>query len=84
MEERFWLPADYKGKAADRHGNDDDLRWLRGLRNQLIHVMPPGTPSQMWKLPAENFGACLAALEPVAQRAIRLVYRDFYKTARRC
>jgi hypothetical protein len=82
--------GDYKSKAADLYGSDADLEWLRNIRNQAVHVSPPGTPSVLWKLPS-NLAACQEALEPEARRAVVIAYRqvhvhsgaaDAYKAAR--
>lgn len=70
--------GDYKSKAADLYGSNSDLEWLRNIRNQIVHVSPPGTPSALWKLPPNNLAACHEALEPEARRAVTLAYRQVY------
>ena len=73
--------GDYKSKAADLYGSNSDLEWLRNIRNQIVHVSPPGTPSALWKLPPNNLPACQEALEPEAKRAVALAYRQIYAQA---
>ncbi|MDB5810172.1 MAG: hypothetical protein JWN94_2294 [Betaproteobacteria bacterium] len=70
--------GDYYGKAADLYGSNFELEWLRKMRNQIVHVPPPGTPSLLWKQQPSNFPACHEALEPEAQRAVTLAYRQVY------
>ncbi|MES2383280.1 MAG: hypothetical protein V4593_01945 [Pseudomonadota bacterium] len=70
--------GDYKSKAADLYGSNPDLDWLRTLRNEIVHVSPPGSPSGLWKLPATDLSACHEALEHEAQRAVALAYRQVF------
>jgi hypothetical protein len=70
--------GDYRSKAADLYGSNSDLEWLRNIRNQIVHVSPPGTRSELWKLPPSNLAACHEALEPEAGRAVTLAYRQVY------
>ena len=70
--------GDYKSKAADLYGSNSDLEWLRNIRNQIVHVSPPGTPSLLWKQQSSNLPACQEALEPEAKRAVALAYRQVY------
>ena len=70
--------GDYKSKAADLYGSDPDLEWLRNIRNQAVHVSPPGTPSVLWKRPPTNLAACQEALEPEARRAVVIAYRQVH------
>lgn len=70
--------GDYKSKATDLYGSNPDLDWLRTLRNEIVHVSPPRSPSSLWKLPATDLSACHDALEPEAQRAVALAYRQVF------
>jgi hypothetical protein len=73
--------GDYIAKTKELYGTDPDLEWLRSLRNQVVHVSPTGSPSAVWKLPANDLAACHAALEPEAKRAIALAYRQVHARA---
>lgn len=70
--------GDYKNNAAHLYGSDPDLKWLRNIRNQAVHVSPPGTPSVLWKLPPSNLAACQEALESEARRAVVIAYRQVH------
>jgi hypothetical protein len=70
--------GDYKSKAAYLYGSDADLEWLRNIRNQAVHVSPPGSPPALWKLPPNNLAACQEALEPEARRAVVIAYRQVH------
>ena len=70
--------GDYKSKAADLYGENEDLDWLRRLRNELVHVLPPGSPSLVWKHSPNDLVACHAALEADACRAVTLAYKAIY------
>jgi len=72
------VTGDYKSQAADLYGSNPDLEWLRNLRNQVVHVSAPGTPSTLWKLPPSDLMGCHNALEPEAKRAVTLAYRQVY------
>jgi hypothetical protein len=72
------LTDDYDSSAATLFGKVAELHWLRGLRNEILHVAEPGTPSQIWKLPSDDLPSCHAALEPEAKRAVTLAYRALY------
>lgn len=67
--------------SIDLLGSDEDLNWLRTLRNEVLHSKEPGTESKLWKLTSDDIPACLAALEPEAKRAIRLAFRVIYAKA---
>src|SRR3954469_4143858 len=63
---RHVYTEDYDSKAVDLYGENDELHWLRELRNEILHVSKPGTKSSLWKHDANDFQACQNALEPEA------------------
>jgi hypothetical protein len=75
--------GDHDSMTAEPYGDDPELDWLGGLRNQLVHVSPPGTPSAVWKLPPADLIACHAALEPETKRPVAMVYRQISSPAPR-
>ena len=73
--------GDYRSKTAELYDSNPELEWLRNLRNQVVHVSTPGTPSTLWKLPPSDLIGCHNALEPEAKRAVALAYRQVYAQA---
>lgn len=73
--------GDYRASARDLYGRNPDLEWLRNLRNQIVHVSPPGSASDLWKLPANDLVACHEALELDARWAVTLAYRQVFAHA---
>jgi len=71
----------YKAKAQGLYSSDPELEWLRELRNQIVHVSPPGTASILWKLPPIDLSACHGALEADARRAVSLAFRQVFASA---
>ncbi len=72
---------DHSSPSADIMDKDEDVKWLRTLRNEILHSRAPGTVSSIWKLPSDNIPACQAALEPEAKRAVSLAFRIIYSKA---
>jgi hypothetical protein len=72
----------YTSPSIDFLGNDEELNWLRTLRNEVLHSKEPGSISKLWKLPSDDIPACHAALEPDAKRAVQLAFREIYKMAK--
>jgi hypothetical protein len=68
----------YDSKTFDLYGLNEDLRWLRELRNEILHASKPGSKSSLWKRPARDLRACQAALEPEARRAVSIMFRSVY------
>ena len=66
--------GDYKATAQELFAADPDLNWLRALRNDLVHAAEPGTPSQVWKVQATDFGLAQQALEGEATRALEVMF----------
>ncbi len=69
---------DYESKTFALYGLNEDLRWLRELRNEILHASKPGTKSSLWKHSARDLPACQAALEPEARRAVLIMFRSVY------
>jgi hypothetical protein len=72
---------DYSSSAAALFGQDPELHWLRGLRNEVLHAAEPGSSSNIWKLPSDNLVHCHTALEPEAKRAVSMAYKAVYAAA---
>ena len=72
------ISENYASNAEKLFGDDAELQWLRGIRNEIIHAAEPGTPSQIWKMPSDNLVNCHGALENEAKRAIALTYKVTY------
>jgi hypothetical protein len=69
---------DYDSKAIVLYGENEELNWLRELRNEILHVSKPGTKSSLWKHAPNDLQACQNALEPEAKRAISIMFRTIY------
>jgi hypothetical protein len=69
---------DYGSKSFDLYGLNEDLHWLRELRNEILHAPKPGTKSSLWKRSASDLRACQAALESEAKRAVSIMFRSVY------
>ncbi len=70
--------GDYESSSAKLFDSSEELQQLRKLRNQLVHVSPPGTPSVVWKLQSNDLAASHTSLEDEARRAVELVFRAIY------
>jgi hypothetical protein len=75
--------GDYRATSLELFASDPDLQWLRMLRNELVHAAEPGTPSQVWKVPATDFGTAQQALESEATRALQVMFRTIYSRTQR-
>lgn len=65
----------HSATASDMVDSDDDLKWLRTIRNEIMHSKEPGSTSLIWKLPADDIPAFQARLKAEAKRAVRLAFR---------
>jgi len=68
---------DYETNSKAIFGDDEDLQWLRKLRNHLVHVKPPDHAAALPKEAEDD-----ASLETDAQRAAALLYRVIYSADR--
>lgn len=55
-----------------------ELQWLTDVRNEIMHAAQPGTKSKIWKANPNDLGACHAALEADARRAITVMFKTLY------
>jgi len=76
---RHVFTDDYDTKANRLYGDNPDLHWLRELRNEILHVSPPGTRSQLWKVAGANLRLTHDALEPEARRAVEVMFQSVYR-----
>ena len=72
---------DHKSKVESLFGNNPELRWLREIRNELMHSKPAGTPSIVWKIDGHDLGATYQALEDDARRAVRIYFQQVYSAS---
>jgi hypothetical protein len=59
-------------------GEDQDLQWLRRLRNQIVHVSAPDSPKALPEEAENDVAAYQESLEPHARRAVALMFRTVY------
>lgn len=69
---------DYETKVSFLFGNDPELRWLREIRNEIMHAGEPGSPSKLWKVDGHDISQTHHALEAAAKRAVKLMFRSIY------
>jgi hypothetical protein len=69
---------DYAIKAKALFKGVKRLERIRALRNELLHPVPPGTPSLIWRLPNGDFAGCQALLERDAKRAVEYMLYVVY------
>jgi hypothetical protein len=69
---------DYETKAKLLFEDNVALQRNRTLRNELVHPLPPGSPSIVWSVPGGDFAACHASLEPDAKLAVQLMFQTVY------
>jgi hypothetical protein len=69
---------DYTSNAHMLFKGDEGLERIRTLRNEILHLDPPGSPSKVWTVPNGDYVACHAALEDDAKKAVRLMFRAIY------
>ncbi len=74
---------DYASPARDLFADSADLRWLRKLRNELMHAGAPGTRSRLWKVGGNDIAANHGALEDEATRAVEIMFRAIYHPPQR-
>jgi hypothetical protein len=72
---------DYKTYPKPLFKDDAALQRLRELRNEIVHPLPPGSPSTVWSVPNGDFAACHASLEQDAKLAVQLMFRSIYAYA---
>ena len=75
---RHVYTEDYESQAVTLYGENTDLRWLRELRNEILHVSKPGSKSSLWKLAPSDLQACHQALQQEAKRAVSIMFRSVY------
>ncbi len=71
--------GDYKINSQKIFGNDNDLQWLRKLRNRLVHVSEPGHEKALSEESLNDVAAFQESLETDARHAMSLVYRTIYE-----
>lgn len=70
--------GDYESNSKKLFGNDDDLQWLRLLRNRLVHVARPDHQASLPAKLLDDVAAFQESFENNARRAMELVYRSIY------
>jgi hypothetical protein len=70
--------GDYESNSRRVFREDEDLQWLRRLRNQLVHVSAPDSPKALPEEAENDVAAYQESLEPSARRAVRLMFRIIY------
>jgi len=70
--------GDYKSNSKEIFGNDNDLQWLRKLRNRLVHVSDPERKDALPEILLDDIASFQESLENDARRAMSLVYRSIY------
>ncbi|MFH1323434.1 MAG: hypothetical protein ABIH80_06370 [Methanobacteriota archaeon] len=70
--------GDYESNSMKVFGEDEDLQWLRRLRNQLVHVSNPDSPKALPEEAENDVAAYQESLEPSARRAVALMFRNIY------
>ena len=70
--------GDYGSGSFRILGEDEDLQWLRRLRNQLLHVSSPDSPKALPEEAESDVAAYQESLEPHARRAVTLMFRTIY------
>ena len=68
----------YEAKIGALLKWNSELRWLTNVRNEIMHAAQPGTKSNIWKASPNDLGACHAALEADARRAITVMFKTLY------
>ena len=69
---------DYDSNSKKIFGNDEDLQWLRFVRNRLVHVSHPDRDSALSEDALGDVAAFQESLEADARRAVSLVFRSMY------
>ncbi len=70
--------GDYKSNSKSIFGADDDLQWLRVLRNRLVHVADPDKETVFSDKELGDVATFQESLEKDAKHAITLLYRVIY------
>jgi hypothetical protein len=70
--------GDYESISRKVFGEDEDLQWLRRLRNQIVHVSAPDSPKALPEEAENDVAAYQESLEPYARRAVTLMFRTVY------
>jgi hypothetical protein len=70
--------GDYESNSKKVFSEDEDIQWLRRLRNQLVHVSAPGNSRALPAEAEDDVAAYQESLEPSARRAVVLMFRNIY------
>ena len=70
--------GDYESNSRKVFGDDEDLQWLRQLRNRLVHASAPDSPKALPREAENDVAAYQESLEPSARRATALMFRTIY------
>lgn len=70
--------GDYDSNSSKVFGEDEDLQWLRRLRNQIVHASAPDSPKALPEEAENDVAAYQESLEPHARRAVALMFRTVY------
>jgi hypothetical protein len=70
--------GDYKSNSQKLFGDDQELQWLRTVRNRLVHVSPADSSKALPQEAEDDVAYYHESLEPQARRALRLLYRWIY------
>jgi len=68
----------YETKVSLLFGSDPELRWLREIRNEIMHAGEPGSQSKLWKVDGHDISQTHHALEQDAKRVVKLMFRSIY------
>ena len=69
---------DYETNIAKLIGRNKKVQELRNMRNDLLHVGPPGTKSRVWGVPGGGIAETHANLEETAKLGIRCLFQVIY------
>ena len=70
--------GDHGSSSSKILGEDEDLQWLRQLRNQLVHVSSPDSPKALPEEAETDVATYQESLEPHARQAVTLMFRTIY------
>jgi hypothetical protein len=70
--------GDYTSNSKHIFGGDNDLEWLRLLRNRLVHASDPDRKPYVSVEALDDVAAFQESLENDARRAITLLFRAIY------
>ena len=72
---------DYRSNSKAIFNDDEELEWLRKLRNALVHVKKGEKSKILPEGDMDNIDTYHDNLEDSAKRAMKLVYRTLYANA---